>query len=124
MAVFWNPNLAEEFIFANAAAKLDKIAGIMAEEVKKSVPEGEVTRPVYQSGPYAGKYWTARESGSLKKSVRVTKRGEGRAHNTWVMVGHTKAYYGKIREFKKPYFRPAVTRSKAKITRMLRSNSL
>lgn len=110
--MFWNPTLAEEQIMRNAAERLDRVGQMMADEVRKKTPVGTVSRPIYQRGPYAGKYWTARDAGALKNSVRVTKQGDGRYHNIWIMCGNRKAYYCKIIEYYKPFFRPAINRAK------------
>jgi hypothetical protein len=110
--MFWNPTLAEEHIMRNAAERLDRVGLMMADEVRKKTPVGTISRPIYTRGKYADKYWTSRDAGALKKTVRVTKQGDGRYHNIWIMCGNTKAYYGKIIEHDKPFFRPAINKAK------------
>ena len=126
--MFWNPTLADERIMERAVQKIDEIAEMMAREVRKNIMSkglvGTVSRPMYRTGPYAGKYWTARDAGSLLRSVRVTKQNMGggashRNHNVWVMVGNTKTYYAKIVEYYTPYFRPAINRAKRTARQML-----
>lgn len=122
--IFWNPKLAEHEIMGNAMDRLQKAADVMAKEVKDATPEGTVSRPIYKSGPYAGKYWTARDAGSLRRSVRTAKKDGSTQRNIRIIVGHRKAYYGKIIEFgtndkeggnqHKGFFRKAINRSKRK----------
>ena len=124
--MFWNPTLAEEPIMRNAAARLELAAKEMAKELKANTPEGTVSRPMYTRGANAGKWWTARDAGALKGSVRVTMQGDGRYRNAWIMCGNKKAYYGKIVEFgangndsHKGFFRKSINRAKPKAKRIL-----
>lgn len=110
--IHWNPKLAEHEIMGRAMDRLEEAAKAMAEVVKQATPEGSVSRPIYKTGPYAGKYWTARDAGALKRSVRVSKREGSTSRNVRIIVGHRKAYYGKIIEFDRPFFRPAINRGK------------
>jgi len=110
--IHWNPKLAEHEIMGNAMVRLEKAAKAMAEVVKQATPEGTISRPIYKKGPYAGQYWTARDAGALKRSVRTATREGSTSRNVRIIVGHRKAYYGKILEFDKPFFRPAINRGK------------
>jgi hypothetical protein len=124
--MFWNPTLADERIMERAVEKLDEIAETMAREIRKEIMSkglvGTVSRPMYRSGPYAGKYWTARDAGSMLRSVRIVKKNENgnlRSHNVWIMVGNRKVYYAKMVEHYTPFFRPAINRSKRVARQML-----
>lgn len=126
--IFWNPTLANERIMSRAVEKLDDIAQMMADEVRKEIRTKQLiwnkNRPAYRSGRYAGRYWTARYSGALLRSVRVTKQDEAgamghRNHNVWILCGNTQAYYGKIVEHYTPFFRPAINRAKRQARTLL-----
>jgi hypothetical protein len=130
--IFWNPKLVEHEIMGKAMDRLVEVGEAMAVEVKKNTPEGSTSRPMYKTGPYKNKYWTARDAGALKKSVRTTRRPEAgagnanwKSRNVWVMVGTTKAYYSKIIEFGvnsnkyKGFFRKAINRSRKKARNIL-----
>ena len=130
--MFWNPNLADHEIIGNAMKRLKKAGEAMADEVRKNTPVGTVSRPMYKRGDYAGQYWTARDAGALKRSVRVAVdpkftggMSEWVSRNVWVMVGTKAAYYGKIVEFGvngneyQGFFRKAINRSKKKASKIL-----
>jgi len=57
------------------------------------------SRPMYESGDYAGKWWTARDAGELLKSIRVVKKFDSIHRNIWIVVGNSKAYYAAIFEY-------------------------
>lgn len=98
----WNPNKFDE-IFENIAMdRLEEAADVVAERAShnlNNLRRGNISRPVYKSGPNKGKNWTARNPGTLKKSVRVVrKKGKGgkafsRKRNIRVYAGHYLAYY-------------------------------
>lgn len=128
--VFWNPKLAEHEIMGNAMKRLEEVAQMMTEELKKAISakvpdpgakEKNISRPVYKKGKNKGKWWTGREAGRLlEETVRYQMRYEDGYRSAWVMVGNTEAYYGKIWEYKhKPFFRPTINRSKPKAKRIL-----
>jgi len=128
--MFWNPNLADHEIIGNAMKRLKKAGEAMADEVEKNTPIGTESRPMYKTGDYAGQYWTARDAGALRDSVRVTSNSNGnpldwRSRNVWIMTGNRKAYYGKIIEFGvngnkyQGFFRKAINRSKKKASKIL-----
>lgn len=121
---FWNPKIAEAEIIGNAMARL--IAA--GEEVKKKAmslcPVGTISRPMYKTGKYAGQYWTARDAGALKKSIRVVTKYGGTGHNVWIIAGNKKAYYAQIVEFYTPFMRPALNRSKSKIRTIIKQATM
>jgi hypothetical protein len=100
-----------------AIERLVNAAEIIATNISRKCPVGTISRPIYRSGPYAGLFWTARDAGELKRSIRVTRRKtkSGKAfskkRNVRVYVGHKKAYYASIVEHSKPFMRPGVTQS-------------
>ena len=133
--IHWNPKLAEHDIMGNALKRLTEVGEAMAAEVKKSTPVGTLSRPMYKTGPYKNKYWTARDAGALQRSVRITKSWEDidgntssemSSRNVWVICGTTKAYYGKIIEYGtngnkyQGFFRKAINRSKKRANLILR----
>ena len=128
--IFWNPKLAESEIMGNAMERIKKAADVMADEVKKNTPVGTEGRPMYKTGPYKNKYWTARDAGALKASVRVTESDDSDFskeinRNVWIMCGNTKAYYGKIIEFGingnqyKGFFRKSINKAKVRAKNVL-----
>jgi len=124
--IHWNPKLAEHDIMGNALKRLTEVGEAMAAEVKKSTPEGSETRPMYKTGPYKNKYWTARDAGALKRSIRTAKKRDSNDRSIRVICGTTKAYYGKIIEYGtngnkyKGFFRKAINRSKKRANLILR----
>jgi len=121
----WNPIKYDEKFMNVAYDRMKDSAEIIADEVRRRCPVGTKSRPMYQSGPHAGKPWTARDAGQLKKSVRVVeKKGRWgfeikRARNIRVYAGHYLAYYAKIVEFSRPFMRPAWRSSLRKVKRAI-----
>lgn len=111
----WNPNKMDQTFEDVSLKRLLEAAEIIAEATRRKCPVGTITRPMYKSGPYAGKYWTARDGGELERSVRVTRRKTksgkslSRKRNVRIYVGHKKAYYASIVEHTTPFMRPAQT---------------
>lgn len=113
----WNPNAMDETFEHVALERLVAAARIMADAARSRCPVGTITRPMYKSGKYAGRNWTSRDAGRLKKSIRVvTKRTKsGKAfsskRNVRIYAGHFLAWYADIVEFYTPYMRPALSGS-------------
>ena len=86
-----------------------------------------IRREPYKTGQYAGQDWTAREPGSLVKTLRVTEKREdaalvatfGRNRNIRVYAGNREVYWAKLFEYYQPFLRPAVNKSKAAIRNIL-----
>lgn len=117
----WNPNKFDATFEHVAVERLVKASRIIRAATKRrlaaQIGKGDTTginRPVYRSGKYAGKAWTAREFGQLMKSVRIVRKKtpSGRAfskkRNIRVYAGHYLAFYADIFEFYQPFMRPAL----------------
>ena len=109
----FNPNRFDQEFENVSIKRLVEAAEVIAGATRRNCPIGTISRPMYKSGPYAGQYWTARDVGELKRSIRVvrrrTKSGKAftRKRNVRVYAGHKKAYYASIVEHSKPFMRPA-----------------
>ena len=109
----FNPNRFDQTFEKVSIKRLVDAAEVVAAATRRNCPVGTISRPMYKSGPYAGQFWTARDAGELKRSVRVvrqkTKSGKtfSRKRNVRVYAGHKKAYYASIVEHSKPFMRPA-----------------
>jgi hypothetical protein len=130
----WNPNKFDETFENVAIERLVQAAEVVATKARQNCHEGTITRPVYKSGKYAGRAWTSREPGRLKKSIRVRRkrtvsgRAFSRKRNIRIYAGNVLkggmtygdylAYYGAIVEFKRPYLRPAFWSSVPEIKRI------
>ena len=81
----------------------------------------------YKTGKYAGQPWTARDFGSLLKTIRVTEKWEvgalvavfGEEKNVRVYAGNYLVWWAKIFEYYRPYLRPALNKSKDRIRQIL-----
>jgi len=119
----FNPNQFDETFENIAVDRLVEAAEVVANAARQKCPVGTVSRPMYKKGHYAGKAWTSRDAGRLKKSIRVvrlkTKSGKAfsKKRNVRIYAGHYLAYYAAIVEFSKPFMRPALasTLSEVKI---------
>jgi hypothetical protein len=113
----WDPSSMDE-IFENVAIeRLVEAAGVVAESARQKCPVGTISHPMYKRGKYAGKDWTSRDAGRLRKSIRVVqkKTAGGKAlskkRNVRVYSGHYLAWYASIVEFYTPFMRPALINS-------------
>ncbi len=123
----WDPSVFNEFkgvaydrlLTASYVVK-DKTVQRLRGQIK-----GNISRPVYKKGPYAGEPWTARHAGSLFNSVRVVQKKEdmgpqqGRLMadftNIRIYAGNYLAYYADIFEFYTPFMRPAFNESMSEV---------
>ena len=111
----WNPEKFDSEIINASMDRLEIAAEVVKKKAQQLCPVGKISRPVAERGKFAGKYWTAREPGSLKKTIRVTRlKGDPRG-NILVMAGNKKVFYAQIVEFKNAFLRPALNGSKSEI---------
>jgi len=95
----WDSNRFDQQFEDITMDRLEKAADIIAERANRNCPVGTIVRPVYKTGKYAGRIWTSRNPGRLKKSVRVvrkkTKSGKAftKKLNVRIYAGHFTAYY-------------------------------
>lgn len=128
---FWDAKPLNKEIMRNGMKRLRKAGEVVARKARSKCPTGTLSRPVYTRGRYAGQYWTARDAGALKKSIRVVeKRGVEtggyitiRAGQLEIRVyaGTAKVYYAQIVEFRTPYLRPALNASKSQILSIMQN---
>jgi hypothetical protein len=113
----FNPNKFDEEFASIAIELLVEGAEEVAEAARKTCPVGTTSRPMYKTGPYAGKEWTKRDGGNLKKSIRVvrlkTKSGKAfsKKRNVRIYAGNYWSYYAAIVEFSNPFMRRALASS-------------
>jgi len=128
----WNPNQFDES-FENVT--MDRLieAGYIIKDattrrLRGVIGSGKTTginRPIYKTGKYAGKAWTARYFGDLLKSIRLVrdKTPSGKAftkkRNVRIYAGTYNAYYARILEFNKPFMRPAFHESMSKVKEII-----
>lgn len=116
----WSPQKYDGEFMNASMDRLEAAAEIVATKARQKVPVGTITRKVI-----GGKYWTEREPGSLKKSIRVVRKKDSKSRNVWIMAGNKKVFYAKFVEFgtvkkgAQPFLRPALNSSKAEIKSIL-----
>ena len=120
----WNPQIADNGIYNNAMDRLEAAGNAVAEKARSKCPVGTISRPMYKTGIYAGKYWTQRDAGALKKSIRVVRKYGDPLHNVWVIAGNHKVYYAQIVEFYTPFLRPALRGTKSEIKRIIKQRNM
>lgn len=123
----WHPEKYDKEIAGSAMDRLRAAAQVVAREARGRCPTGSISRPMYKSGPYANQPWTARDAGSLKRTIRVVeKKGpeEGamlfESRNVRVYAGTYIVYYASIVEHTRPFLRPALEASKGAIAGIIR----
>ena len=122
----WNPEKYDLDVENVAIERLVEAAEVVATSARSRCPVGTLSRPIYKRGPYAGKSWTARDAGALKKTIRVRqKHGKSgkplkRKSNVRVYAGNYNVYYASIVEHAgKAFMRPAIWNSTAQIKSIL-----
>ncbi len=132
----WNPQRYDDEIIGASMGRLRKAAEVIKNNavtiLRSKIGRGQTTgirRGAYKTGQYAGQPWTAREPGSLEKTLRVVEKHDsaaelavfGKERNVRVYAGNYEVYWAKLFEFYQPYLRPAVNKSKARIREILRN---
>jgi hypothetical protein len=109
-----------------AIERIVEAAEYVASVARANCKPGTVSRPIYKRGPYAGKPWTARDAGSLRKTIRVrqklSKSGKPlkRKSNVRVYAGNYLVYYAGIVEYAgKAFLRPALWNAANRIKQIL-----
>jgi hypothetical protein len=101
----WNPNKFDESFEGIILDRMVEAAEIVAERANHALSPGKISRPEYRSGKGGGKNWTARNPGTLKRSVRVVRKKVGggkafsRKRNVRIYAGHYLGYYAHWVEF-------------------------
>ena len=116
----WNPKINDAEIYGNAMDRLEAAGNVIATKARQKCPVGTTSRPMYKTGMYAGKYWTVRDAGALRKTIRVVRKYGDPTHNVWVMAGNKKVYYAQIVEYYTPFLRPALSASKTEIVTVIK----
>ena len=114
----WNADIITSDIEREMMNRLEKAGNLVAASARQRVPIGTVTRPAYGGVP-----WTARKSGSLKKSIRVTRlpgdpNNDIRVYAGGIDVDGIDTYYARWVEYgsvntppkvpHRPFLRPAL----------------
>lgn len=128
---FWDVKPLNKEVMKNGMRRLKKAAEVVKTKARSKCPTGTISRPMYTRGRYAGQFWTARDAGALKKSIRVVKKHgaeaggfiELRAGSLEIRIyaGTAKVYYAQICEFYTPFMRPALNDSKSQILSIMQN---
>lgn len=118
---FWDAKPLHKEVMRNGMKRLEKSAEVVAKKARLKCPEGKLSRPMYKTGRYAGQFWTARDAGALKKSIRVVKKRGSEKLNIRVYSGTAKTYYAQIVEHYTPFMRPALNASKSQIASIMKN---
>ena len=123
--VFWDAKPLNKEVMKNGMKRLKKAAEVVANKARSKCPVGTISRPMYKRGRYAGRFWTARDAGALKKSIRVVEKHGTEAGGyieikagqleIRIYAGTAKTYYAQIVEFYTPFMRPALNASISEI---------
>ena len=86
---------------------LKKVGTVVAKRARANCPVGTEIRGTAKSGASAGKYWTERMPGTLKKSIRskvILKKMK-----VQIIAGNRReAFYAAFVDLRIPYMRPAL----------------
>jgi len=123
----WNPQKFDGEFLNASMDRLREAAGIIASKARSKCPVGTISRPIYKTGKYAGKPWTARDAGSLKKTIRIVEKEKQKysvelssGRNIRVYAGNYLVYYAQVVEYNgKQFLTPAVNSSKNEIKQIL-----
>ena len=128
---FWDVKPLNKEIMKNGMSRLRKAGEVVGKKARSKCPVGTFSRPMHKTGRYAGQYWTARDAGALKKTIRVVEK-HGAEIGGYISIkagqleiriyaGTSKVYYAQIIEFYTPYLRPALNASKSRILSIMRN---
>jgi len=116
--IYIQRDIADNVVMVEAMRRLEAAGEVLAEKIRSTlrsqIKNPNYSRPPYRSGPYAGKWWTARDAGELLRSVRVVTKKDSIHRNVWIICGNSKAYYSAIYEYAtsplrgKKFYRPAL----------------
>lgn len=127
----WSWTQADKMVGKASMERVRKAAEVIKDKVQANCPVGTISRPIYKTGADAGKPYTARDAGELKRSVRVVEREEkdgtllaqfsslGNFKKVRVYAGHYLAYYANIVEFRTPFMRPALDSVRSQVKDIL-----
>lgn len=110
--------------------RMEKAAAVIQmQAILKCKKSYDNRRPVYKTGAYAGKVYTARDMDIMAKTIRVVRRDDKK--DVRVYVGNFKTWWAVQMEFgrgawkggPKPFLRPAVAASRSRIKVILESGS-
>ncbi len=118
---FWDTKPLHREVMRNGMKRLEKSAEVVKRKARSKCPVGTLSRPMYKTGRYAGQFWTARDAGALKKSIRVVKKRGSEKLNIRVYAGTAKQFYAQIVEFYTPFMRPALNGSKSSILSIMQN---
>jgi HK97 gp10 family phage protein len=120
MRVDWHPDLASDEITKKAMNRLKRAAETIASKARQKVPIG-------RDIPAGAGKWSKRESGALKKSIRVVRLKGDPKLNIRVYAGSKEVYYARFVEYgtvkmkARPYLRPALNETKSSIIGIMES---
>lgn len=122
----WSPERFDAAFEEVAMDRIEEAAEAIAAAARARCPVGSITRPIYKRGPYAGKPWTARDAGALKRTIRVRRklsksgRPLKRKNNVRVYAGNYLVYYARIVEYAgRAFLRPALWNNRSKIKQLI-----
>jgi hypothetical protein len=122
----WTPERYDLDFENIAIERIVEAAEFVADVARRSCPVGTLSRPIYKRGPYAGKSWTRRDAGALKKTIRVRQKHSKTGkplkgkRNVRVYAGNWDVYYASIVEHSGiSFMRTAIWNSTAKIKQIL-----
>lgn len=128
----WNPQKFDGEFFDASMNRLVKAANVIKSEaitkLRSEIGKGATTNishGPYKTGKYAGEPWTARDFGSLLKTIRVVEKNEqygtviAQLRNVRIYAGNYLVWWAAIFEYYRPYMRPAVNKSKERVRSIL-----
>jgi len=123
--IYIHREIADTVVMEEAMRRLELAAEILKNKLKSTlqsqIKNPNYSRPPYKTGPYAGKWWTARDAGELLRSVRVVKQFNTPHRNIWIVAGNSKAYYSAAYEYAtnplrgKKFYRSALASSRSRM---------
>lgn len=121
--IVFRPEEIEMAVDIGKTKALRRIAAQVVRRAKALCPVGEEIRGPYERGKDAGQPWTAREPGTLRKSIRyrVTKKRVKGVRKAQVIAGNKYAYYavwvhwGTRRHIGQPFLSQALESARGEI---------
>jgi hypothetical protein len=101
--------------------RIKECAEVFATHARQNCRVGTINRPA------KGEFWTEREIGALKNTIRVVTKKDSQSRNVWIMAGNKKTWYATQVEYGRggwkggahPFFRPAAAQSLAEMKNII-----
>jgi hypothetical protein len=108
-------------IINSGMGRIKQCAEVVASHARTNCKVGTISRPA------KGQFWTEREIGAMKATIRVVVKNDSTSRNVWIMAGNKKTWWAIQMEYgrggwkggRKSFLRPAIAQSTAEVKNII-----